>query len=212
VNLRLLFSLILFSAATVRADSVASQVLEEINFARTQPQQYARIVSARADRYATPQGSRAVREAIRFLQNAPTRAPLSWSRGIGQAALSHALEVGASGGRGHRNARGEMPWTRMARFGQWQGHAGENIDYGHADARSIVVSLIVDAGVPSRLHRTNLFNRAFRVTGIAVSAHASSGTICVMNFASGFLEAGEPRVATRGGGGLRSEYSGMSFF
>ena len=100
----------------------------------------------------------------------------------------------------------------MARFGQWQGYAGENIDYGHADARSIVVSLIVDAGVPSRLHRTNLFNSAFRMAGVAVGPHATSGTICVMNFASGFIEAGESRVATHGGGGWRSDYSGMSFF
>ena len=100
----------------------------------------------------------------------------------------------------------------MSRFGSWRGHAGENIDYGHGDARSIVISLIVDNGVASRLHRANLFSRNFRVTGIAVAPHAYAGTMCVMDFASGFTEAGERTVATRSDAGLRSAYSGMSFF
>jgi uncharacterized protein YkwD len=208
---RTLLAFLFLSTAAVYAGGTSAQILDEINFARTQPQQYAAIVATRAEQYSNAEGSRAVHEAIAFLQKTPARAPLSWSRGIGQAALGHALEVGARGGSGHVNARGETPWTRMARFGQWQGYAGENIDYGHADARSIVISLIVDSGVSSRMHRTNLFNHAFRVAGIGVGPHATSGTICVMDFASGFTEQGEARVATRGSA-LRSDYSGMSFF
>jgi uncharacterized protein YkwD len=100
----------------------------------------------------------------------------------------------------------------MAHFGAWQGFAGENIDYGHADARAIVVALIVDSGVPGHLHRANIFSRNFHVTGIAVAPHASYGTMCVMDFASGFTEAGEERVAERGPVGFHSDYSGMSFF
>ena len=62
------------------------------------------------------------------------------------------------------------------------------------------------------MHRKNIFNRNFRVTGIAVGPHARAGTMCVMDFATGFVEAGEKSVAERGPGFLRSEYSGTSFF
>ncbi len=208
---RFLLSISLLFTATAFAESVPLQVLEEMNFARTQPQQYAQIVAARTATFRGSEGPRAVAEAVAFLRKARPLPPLAWSQGISQAALSHALDVGTRGGNGHKNARGEMPWDRMARFGQWQGHAGENIDYGNNDARSIVISLIVDNGVPSRSHRKNIFSRNFRVTGIAIASHARTGTMCVMNFATKYYEVGEERVATRGII-LRSEYSGMSFF
>jgi uncharacterized protein YkwD len=206
----LLFTILLTTAA--HADSVAHQVLDEINFARAKPQQYAKIVASRTGNFRSSTGSRAVREAISFLEKARPLPPLSWSPGISQAALSHALDVGRRGSNGHTSPNGDTPWKRMERFGKWQGHAGENIDYGNNSARSIVVSLIVDNGVPSRMHRKNLFSRNFRVTGIAISSHARAGTICVMDFATGFVEAGDERVATETRTGFRSEYSGMSFF
>ncbi|MGB8168365.1 MAG: CAP domain-containing protein [Chthoniobacteraceae bacterium] len=209
--LRFLFALTFLIAAAAHGESLPLQVLEEVNLARAQPLEYAQIIATRADNSRGSEGARAVTEAVRFLQKARPLPPLAWSPGISQAALSHALDLGPRGGTGHTSSRGESPWDRMARFGQWQGHAGENIDYGHSDARSIVISLLVDNGVPSRLHRANIFSRNFRVTGIAVAPHARSGSMCVMDFASRFFEAGEERVATRGIV-LRSSYSGMSFF
>lgn len=211
VTLRLPLLLLLLSTAAAHADSLASQVLDEINFARTQPQQYAQIIATRADNSRGSEGPRAVTEAVAFLQRARPAPALAWSQGISSAALSHALDVGPRGGSGHKGSHGETPWARMARFGSWQGYAGENIDYGHCDARSIVISLIVDNGVSNRLHRANLFNRKFHVTGIAVAPHATSGSMCVMDFATGFTEAGEERVAMRGAG-FHSAYSGTSFF
>lgn len=190
---------------------VGFQILDELNLARTQPQQYAQIVAARVESYRDPARARTGREAVEFLRKAKPLPPLTWSQGISQAALSHALDIGPRGGSGHRSAQGDSPWKRMARFGKWQGYAGENIDYGNSSARSIIVSLIVDHGVSSRLHRKNIFNPNFRVTGIAVGSHATAGSMCVMDFATSFIEAGEERVATRGPG-YRSDYSGMSFF
>ncbi|HYR57126.1 MAG TPA: CAP domain-containing protein [Chthoniobacteraceae bacterium] len=208
------FSVLFLVLATIaaRAESVALQVLDEINFARTQPQQYAQILASHAENSRGSEGTRAVAEAIDFLQRARPLPPLAWSAGISQAALSHALDVGPRGGSGHTGSRGDTPWKRMSRYGQWQGYAGENIDYGHGSARAIVISLIVDNGVRSRQHRANLFSHQFRVAGIAVGPHANWGTMCVMDFASGFSEAGEERVATGASAGFHSAYSGMSFF
>ena len=209
---RLAIFLFVLSAAA-RAGDVAIEVLEEINLARTQPAHYAEVIARRAENFRGSEGPRAAMEAVAFLKRARPLPPLAWSRGISQAALSHALDVGPRGGHGHSGTFGGSPWKRMARFGTWSGHAGENIDYGHADARAIVISLIIDNGVRSRAHRANLFSRNFLVAGIAVAPHANWGTMCVMDFASAYREGGD-RVAVRtpGGPGLRSEYSGMSFF
>jgi uncharacterized protein YkwD len=123
------------------------------------------------------------------------------------SALSHVLEMGPVGGRGHKGANGSQPWDRMAQFGKWTGRAGENIDYGMHDARAVVVRLIVDDGVAGRGHRKNIFSREFHVAGVANGPHATFGSMCVIDFADGFVEAGS-HVATR----TAAPAPGFSFF
>ena len=157
---------------------------------RTQPQLYAEIVARSAG------GTPAASEAIRFLNRATPLAPLGHSNGLAEAALSHVADQAASGGFGHVGRDGAHSFQRIARHGQWQGAVGENIDYGTRAARAIVVRLIVDDGVPGRKHRVNIFNKAFRVAGIAAGSHARYGAMCVMDFAGDFIEAGG-RLAAR---------------
>ncbi len=78
----------------------------------------------------------------------------------------------------------------MARFGQWVGSAGENISYGQHEAREIVCSWIMDAGISSRGHRKNIFNPSFGAAGVACGPHAVFRTMCVMDFAADFVERG----------------------
>ncbi len=171
-----------------RAGEVSGAVLAEINLARTKPQTYAKIVASRS-------AGRSVDETVRFLNRAAPLRALAASRGLGQAALSHVRAQGDSGGVGHRE-RGENSSARMSRFGQWLGCAGENIDYGSRDPRSVVVRLIVDEGVPGKGHRANIFNRDFGVAGAAVGGHPRFGAICVVDFAGAFAERGT-EVAAR---------------
>lgn len=51
-----------------------------------------------------------------------------------------------------------------------------------------MISLIVDAGVRDRGHRKNIFMRDFGVVGVACGSHSRYGTMCVMDFAGGFIE------------------------
>ena len=174
----------------LRADEAGRRILAEVNLARTQPQAYAEIVARSAG------GSRAAAETIRFLQRARPLAALEHSNGLAEAALSHVADQSGSGGFGHVGRDGAHSFQRIARYGQWQGAVGENIDYGTRNARAIVVRLIVDDGVPGRKHRVNIFNKTFRVAGIAAGSHARYGAMCVMDFAGDFIEAGG-RLAAR---------------
>jgi hypothetical protein len=70
-----------------------------------------------------------------------------------------------------------------------QGSA-ENITYGRHGAREIVLALIVDDGVRGRGHRKNIFNPTYDVAGAAYGPHARFGSVCSIDFASGYAENG----------------------
>ncbi len=131
---------------------------------------------------------RAMAEAINFLGRAKPLPPLAFSAGLSMGAMAHVEDQGGAGTVGHGGMDRSSPWDRMARFGKWFGTAGENISYGVSSPRQIVISLIVDAGVSNRGHRKNIFKSDFRVAGVACGSHARYGTMCVMDFAGGFIE------------------------
>src|SRR5205823_4090054 len=114
--------------------------------------------------------------------------PLKFSSSMSAAARLHVMQQGILGGIGHRGTDDSQPWDRMARFGKWVGCAGENISYGQRSAREIVCALIVDDGVRGRGHRKNIFNREFAIAGVATGTHARFGSMCVIDFAGGFVE------------------------
>jgi uncharacterized protein YkwD len=178
------------------AGDLASQVQAEINLARTAPRQYAQIVAQSAAGRRSIEGDGAVREAIRFLEKAQPLPALGRSPGMDNGALSHVLDIGPAGIRGHTGTDGSTPWKRMERFGRWSGHAAENIAFGLHDARGIVVAWIIDDGVRGRGHRLNIFGPDLRCAGIACGPHAAYGTMCVMDFATAFVDAA-PGVAAR---------------
>jgi uncharacterized protein YkwD len=151
-----------------------------MNLARTAPKQYAQILAARSS-----SADRDTADAIRFLENARPLPPLAHSTGLCHGAQDHVMQQGPSGGRGHGNAFG-----RMEHYGNWVGRAGENIYYGKRDARGIVCALIIDKGVAGKGHRKNIFSDAFGVAGVAYGAHRTFGAMCVIDFATRFVERG----------------------
>jgi len=191
-----ILSLAVLATPAFASDS-SDDIIAEINLARTAPQQYAQILASRTAGYRGIEGEGVVRDAIHFLEKQRPLAPLTVCEGMRSSALTHVLDVGSRGGRGHVGSNGSQPSDRMDRFGKWMGRWGENIDYGQRDARATVIRLIVDDGVRSRGHRKNIFSSDFRVAGSATGFNASFGSMCVIDFAAGFVEA-PGRVATRG--------------
>lgn len=178
-------------------------VMREINLARSHPEIYAgRLQQLRATfrgdllvlpggtLLRTKEGVRAVDEAIRFLQKQNPLPPLDPSRGMCAAAADHVADQ-RNGDFGHAGSDRSNPGERLNRYGTWHVLWGENISYGKATARDIVMALIVDDGLPGRKHRKNIFNPEFHFAGAAVGPHARYRTLCSIEFAAVYLERGQ---------------------
>jgi uncharacterized protein YkwD len=76
--------------------------------------------------------------------------------------------------------------ARLNRYGRWRISSGENINYGNANAKKIVTTLLIDDGVPSRGHRRNILNDTFRYVGVAFGEHRVYRHMCVIDFAGAY--------------------------
>lgn len=177
--------LVLSPLASARERTLEAGVLDELNYARTQPQAYARVLqdeawrSRAAGAYDDPA---ALREALAFLARQPALPPLAADDALAEAADEHAALQARDGSVGHAGPRGESLIQRLHRYGAFASLMGENIAYGYADAREVVSQLIVDSGVPDRGHRANIFNPAYRDVGVACGPHPVYRVMCVADF------------------------------
>lgn len=189
-----------------------SEIIAEMNLARTQPQTYASFLEETKKYYTanqlrypgravetTVEGWAAVDEAIRFLRAARPLPPLQVYKGMTLAAKDHSKDLGTSGNTGHRGSDGSTPNTRVGRYGDWLNSIGENIVYqATVTARESVMGLIVDDGITGRGHRKNIFDPTYRAAGIALGERSNLGRLCVITFAGGFTERGAT-VTTQAG-------------
>jgi uncharacterized protein YkwD len=178
-----------------------NELLDEINFARTRPQEYAAFLEqlrpgfkgktfrlAGGLEVATTEGAAALDEAINFLKSARPLPPLGASRGMTLGASAHVSDQGAKGLFGHKGTDGSLCDQRLARFGRLTGAVGENLSYGKYNARQRVLTWLIDDGFASRGHRLSIFNGDYKFAGLACGDHAQRTTMCVVTFATGFAE------------------------
>jgi len=178
-----------------------NELLDEINFARTRPQEYAAFLEqlrpgfkGKAFRLAgnlevmTAEGAAALDEAISFLKSARPLPPLSASYGMTLGANAHVADQGARGLFGHKGTDGSLCDQRLARFGRLTGSVGENLSYGKYTARQRVLAWLIDDGFASRGHRLSIFHKDYKLAGLSCGDHSQRTTMCVVTFATGFAE------------------------
>lgn len=178
-----------------------NELLQEINLARTRPQEYAAFLEQLRPGFkgntfrltgglevTTAEGPAALDEAITFLKSARPLPPLGASRGMTQGATLLVSDQGARGLFGHKGTDGSLCEQRLARFGRVSGAVGENLSYGKYTARQRVLTWLIDDGFASRGHRLSIFNGDYKLAGLACGDHAQRTTMCVVTFATGFAD------------------------
>ncbi len=188
-------------ACAQELSALEREIVRELNTARTDPARYSQLLQQRRAHYngkrierpgqptiLTEEGVVAIDEAIASLRSLAPRAQLIISAGMSRGARDHVQEIGPAGAMGHRGLRGSWPTERVNRYGEWRHAMGEAISYGPNTALEVVMSLIVDDGVPDRAHRRSLLDPAFRVVGVACGPHARYEILCVLTFAGAYVE------------------------
>jgi uncharacterized protein YkwD len=182
--------------------AVEKDVILEMNKVRNNPRKYAELYIRPRLRYfngrnyivpgqvtlVTQEGAAAVNACITALNRASSVGALTPERGLSRAAKDHVTDQSRTGQTGHNGSDRSTPETRMKRYGTFGGSWtwGENIAYGDTNGREIVCSLLIDDGVPSRGHRTNIMNRAFTQTGVGFGTHTQYRTSCTIDYAAGY--------------------------
>ena len=136
----------------------------------------------------TQEGVKPVDEAIEFLKKAPAVPALKLSVGMSRAARDHVLDMGPEGKIGHFGTDGSSPGERLQRYGKPVGWVAENIGFGDARGKNMVMILLVDDGVPDRGHRKKMLSGQYTQVGIACGPHKVYRHMCVIDFAEEFVE------------------------
>ncbi len=176
------------SAGPALADRFEAEVLSEINQARANPSRYARELLRTKVSYGERghDDPAALADAVEFLMRQPRLAALTHNPRLAAAAADHVESQGPRGKVGH--GRSGAFGKRLQANGVYAGLAAEAISYGQPTARDVVRQLVVDAGVPNRGHRRDIFGRNYQAAGVACGPHAKWEKMCVIEFAGAIMK------------------------
>ena len=176
------------------------EVIFELNKARSNPSKFAEeYLDDLVDAYdgkllvvpgevpiQTFEGKKALLECIRVMKKTDPLPLLYPSKGLSRAAALLVKDQQKTGQVGHFGSNGSNPQQRIEQYGNWLEKFAENITYGNNSPRRVVISLLVDDGVPDRGHRKNLLDKTFKTVGLATGDHPKYKQMCVMEMAGGF--------------------------
>jgi uncharacterized protein YkwD len=172
--------------AYANAPGLEARVLEEVNYARTRPADFARLLrdyrNHPEEGRTSIEGPAALDEAIEFLERQAPLPPLKADSRLARSAAGYARDQGPQGYTGHVSADGATLGDRVRRQQVWSMSTAEAISYGYENARDVVRQLIVDDGVSSRGHRKVLFDTMLRFAGVGCGPHRIYGAMCVIDF------------------------------
>jgi hypothetical protein len=138
------------------------------------------------DPIITREGIVALREALKALKAASPSPPILPDLRLTKASRDHQQDQSKSGQTGHKGSNGSTMKHRIERYVEWDKKIAENIFYGDPDAKSVVLHLVIDDGVPGRGHRINFLDPDLRYVGVSCGTHQVYRHLCVMKFAGGF--------------------------
>ena len=191
-----LFLLLLLTQLLFSENVSIQDVLDELNFVRTNPQGYIKILREHINTFdgmqyvdeigrtiGSHEGTRVVYECIEVLKNTEPMQALSMNENLCSSALWLAKDQAHYDNTGHVGSDGSTIGDRTKRAGFQGDSIGENCAYGYYTARDFVRELLIDDNVPNRGHRINILNKKFDQVGIGLaSGHPRYDSVLVMDF------------------------------
>jgi Uncharacterized protein with SCP/PR1 domains len=177
-------------------EELEREIVHELNKVRSNPKRYAEeyleeLASAYSGMLFTYPGQETLRskegiapllECIQVLKSTNPTSTLNPAKGLTQATEDLLNDQQKYGGIGHITRNGQTPQKRMDKYGEWNICSAEDISYGNSDARQIIISLLIDDGVPERSHRKNVLNPCFHFVGVAFGKHPSYLTMGIIDY------------------------------
>lgn len=139
----------------------AQAMLEEHNYARTKPREY-------AEKFIKPHVGKANGYAKSCYETMTTMKPvgaLKLDDRFCKAAQWFANDLGRTGKITHTGSDGSQFWGRLERQGAHNA-LSESCSWGVKSARGILVQLLIDKGTPSLGHRENALDPRAKVIGV----------------------------------------------
>ncbi len=181
-------------------DKQEQKIILELNKVRSNPKQFAEEYLEELQAYfdgqiftypgrtpiVTKEGVSPLKECIEILKKTEGMSMLKPSDGLSKASALLTNDQQKKGEIGHIASDGSTPVNRVKRYGEWNICLAENIAYGSFDPRQIVISLLIDDGVPDRGHRKNILDPCFQFVGVSFGNHPTYQSMCVMDFAGDY--------------------------
>lgn len=181
-------------------DKQEQEIIHELNKVRSNPKQFVEEYLEELQAYfdgkiftypgrtpiVTKEGVSPLKECIEILKKTEGMSMLKPSDGLSKASALLTTDQQKKGGIGHISSNGSTPVNRVKKYGEWNICLAENIAYGSFDPRQIVISLLIDDGVPDRGHRKNILDPCFQFVGVSFGNHPTYQSMCVMDFAGDY--------------------------
>lgn len=159
--------------------SFAQQLLDEHNYARTKPKEY-------AEKFIKPYFGKTKGYAESCYETMVNMAPvgaLTLDERFCKAAQWMAEDLGKTGAVSHVGSDGSRFAERLKRYGATNAQS-ESCSWGRREARAVLLQLLIDEGVESLGHRRNALNAKARVIGVGqkVGGKAAYGVATVIDY------------------------------
>ncbi|EQD54906.1 Allergen V5/Tpx-1 family protein [mine drainage metagenome] len=107
------------------------------------------------------------------------------SEELANAAWDHYNDIAPKGLLSHTGSNKSTYKDRIEKYCKWGGSIFEAIDYGTKEtAKDVVITWLVDDGVPKRVHRMNLLNKEHKYLGVAKGDHKVAEQCVIAVFAA----------------------------
>jgi hypothetical protein len=157
-------------------------VLNEVNFARTRPQDYAHRLG----------GGPGAADAVAFLDRQAALPALAPSPLLAGVASAHAADQAARPEVSHIGSDGSNPMQRMQTAGAWSSMYAEEISVGSTTAAGVVRQLVIDSQSPTHAHRADLFSQLLASAGVGCGPSRAYRSLCVIDLTGAQTAANPP--------------------